>query len=60
MSVTHLAEPTGLEEPGRLRSLTFPENPGPLLKGGMVESEAKFVRLRTSITRKFLFFYLYL
>ena len=44
MSVTHLAEPTGLEEPGRLRSLTFPENPGPLLKGGMVESEAKFVR----------------
>ena len=44
MSVTHLAEPTGLEEPGRLRSLTFPENPGPLLNGGMVESEAKFVR----------------
>ena len=55
MSLTHLAEPIGLEEPGRLRSLTFPENPGPLLKGGMVvASEAKLLRLCSAIIKDFL------
>ena len=47
ISPTHLADPRGLAEPGRLRSLTFPENPGPLLNGGRVASEERFCQVIT-------------